>query len=239
MVADSVHIKGSLFRRLPNPCADAPPRGLNFALCLKAFGEQLKTQTSDEPLTGQLKSAFEDIKDGQTLKEMISAFMDATERLREENSETVYAPDINRDSLKETAQNQHRDALLRLMDALHATSKSVDRRLKLDHSKELSKVIILHFRSLFKRSEEFERSVNEANSREEWMIEFYFVHLRPVDKNVADWEPTGMTEKQRNAIWLALMFKMFSWLFLHDFNPVDRMKERTEFQNSRLPIYIG
>jgi hypothetical protein len=32
---------------------------------------------------------------------------------------------------------------------------------------------------------------------------------------------------------------MWSWLFLHDFNPEDRMIERSEFKDNRLPVYIG
>ncbi len=29
-------------------------------------------------------------------------------------------------------------------------------------------------------------------------------------------------EMQRSAVWLALVFRMFAWLFLHTFNPLDR-----------------
>ena len=98
--------------------------------------------------------------------------------------------------------------------------------------------------------------------REKFLVDFYFDKIHSVisqaptessnyelirDSGHSQFSTTSDTatlagtrfSNERSAVWLALMFRMLSWFFLHDFNPEDRMIERTEFKNNRLPVYIG
>jgi len=95
-----------------------------------------------------------------------------------------------------------------------------------------------------------------ANDRlESEFMTFYFENVLP---GVLGWEPpflstTGTVvdtatrpagnitaaEIHMSTVWLSLVFRMLAWLFLHEFNPLDRMIERTEYMYNRLPVYIG
>jgi hypothetical protein len=45
-------------------------------------------------------------------------------------------------------------------------------------------------------------------------------------------------EKELNAIWCTLVFRMICWLLLHDFDKEDVQKPKSELLGSRLPVYI-
>ena len=266
MVAKSVHIPGSRFRRLPNPCGDTPPYNLNAAAYLSAFAGGLKDcpDLGDHVLTQEIKNSFEhgrldglmslDPAGGRTLEQLVNHFLAANRSLEDERAERFFAPVGERDSRKKLAESRYNDALIHLMDALHAAVKCVDQRLMhRDLREEVPKVLASHFATLFEQQKALSKEPPLGPSTEENIVKFYFDSVRwPVVRDsrysasstastMKDemTEPESPFEVRRNAIWLALMFKMWSWLFLHEFNPVDKMIERSEFQNSRLPVYIG
>jgi hypothetical protein len=57
--------------------------------------------------------------------------------------------------------------------------------------------------------------------------------------NLRSADPLTAAEMKSSAVWLALTFKMWAWLVLHEFNPLDRVIERSKYQNSRLAVYIS
>jgi hypothetical protein len=70
--------------------------------------------------------------------------------------------------------------------------------------------------------------------RKEWhWMSLYFWEIRPVVIN-------GTTKrKQRNTLWVTLMFRMLCWFLLHDFDPRDVKIVQSTLKGSRIPIYIG
>jgi hypothetical protein len=268
MVAKSVHIPGSRFRRLPNPCRDAPPHQLNTAACLGAFATMLKEcpDLGTHVLTTELKSSFVlgrldgmlslDTKNGRTLEQLVNNYIAAHTNLEDEKAEKRYilADDDERAANKEKAEKMYNDALLHLLDALHFAVELVDQNLMHDETKEeMRDVITSHFAALADQQSELEDKLAESGSKEKILVAFYFNHIRPTVVSQptssaastasrgtnSSSEPSSDIVMRRSAIWLGLMFRTWSWLFLHTFNPLDRMIERTEFQNSRLPVYIG
>ncbi|KAH8880956.1 hypothetical protein GQ53DRAFT_812937 [Thozetella sp. PMI_491] len=267
MVGKSVHIPGSRFRRLPNPCSDAPPAGLNTAACLSAFAVMVKTSPDlgSHVLTQEIKNSFEhgrldgivslDPAEGRTLEQLINNYLSANGTLEDEKAERFFAPAGERDSRKKSAENRYNDALLHLLDALHTAVRAIDQRLKhQDVRDDVRKVVTLHFAEMFDRIDELKGKPGRGGSKERRLVAFHFDSVRPavarggaassaastastVTSGSAG--PLSPAEMQRSAVWLALMFRMWSWLFLHQFNPIDRMIERSKFQNSRLPVYIG
>lgn len=60
MVGKSVHLRGSRFRRLPNPCADAWTPGLDIAACLGEFAATIKdSDFGNHDLATEIKGLFQ------------------------------------------------------------------------------------------------------------------------------------------------------------------------------------
>lgn len=89
MLGKSVHIPGSRFRRLPNPCAEPWTPGLDIAACLSAFSITLKDlslQLGGNALTKEIQDLFENgringllLTQGQTLSQKIKVYMSAND----------------------------------------------------------------------------------------------------------------------------------------------------------------
>ena len=43
----------------------------------------------------------------------------------------------------------------------------------------------------------------------------------------------------RNTIWISLIFRMFCWLLLHDFDKADAKIVPSDLKGSRMPIFIS
>lgn len=274
MLAKSVHIPGSKFRRLPNPCADNWTPGLDIAACLSAFASNIKfcPNLGSHILTTEIQELFQHrrmdalvLTNGQTLVQKIIAYSDAVTRLADEKADKIYYPEDERQAMKDQAAQNYNTRLLDLLDSLHWAVERVDERLKdLVDKPEFRDVLALHFAAIFDQQPALNAELANAtrdNLKERILVNFYFNNIYPAAiKGLAEEDsgeqaadavtlhsttssdevtlsPTITGEK--GAIWLGLMFRMWSWLFLHDFNPEDRMIERTEFKNNRLPVYIG
>ena len=273
MLAKSVHIPGSRFRRLPNPCADAWSPGLDMAACLGTFASSIKGRTSlgSHVLTTELHELFQHgrmdamvLTNGQTLAQKIKAYSDASTRLADEKSGKRYYPGDEGQAMKDQAAQDYNTRLLDLLDALHWAVERVDERLNdLVDKPEFSEVVALHLIAILDSQSTLNSELRKAtaeNPKERILINFYLNHIYPAAVAGSAEEVSGTQRagtgtshsatdsdatlspavpEERSAIWLGLMFRMWSWLFLHDFNPEDTMIERSEFKNNRLPVYIG
>ena len=278
MTAKSVHIPGSKFRRLPNPCKDNWNPGLDAAACLAAFACKLKDCPSlgNHILTEELQELFQhrpvdalvlNNPQTQTLLQKIKAYSDAATRLADEKADKhYYAQEEDRQANKDRAAQQHNTRLLVLLDSLHLAVEMVDERLKdLVAKPQFGEVLALHLAAVLDQQNTLNLELANAtgdNPKEKILINFYLNNIFPAavkepveavsgtqtpdstmsqsaGSDEATLSPATTTTEERSAIWLGLMFKMWSWLFLHDFNPEDKMIERSEFKNNRLPIYIG
>jgi hypothetical protein len=266
MVAKSAHIPGSRFTRLPNPCADTPPHQLNTAACLNEFAARIKAcpDLGDHMLTEEIKSFIQrgrfdgmilgqldgmislDTKTRRTLEQLVDNYIMAHTKLENEKAGKNFTPadPESQATMKEEAEKARNDAFVYLLDSLHKAVDLVDQNLMHKETQdEIRDVISKHFDTMADKHSELEEKLGQDGSKEKNLVAFYFDEIRPtvvrVDTGSASTEPLTETEMKRSAIWLGLMFRMWSWLFLHTFNPLDRMIERTEFQNNRLPVYIG
>jgi len=274
MLARSVHIPGSRFRRLPNPCADTWYPGLDIAACLAAFASNLKDCSSlgDHKLTTELQELFQHgrmdalhFDNGQTLVQKITKYSEATTSLADEKAGHYYYPqEDERQSMEEKATREYNTRLLDLLDSLHWAVERVDERLEdMVHTPVFGEVIALHLAAVLDQQEALNMELantTRENSKEKILMNFYFNKIFPAAVKASPQESGNQTPESasshsgidsdgttlspalvqdRSAIWLGLMFKLWSWLFLHDFNPEDKMIERSDFMNNRLPIYIG
>ncbi len=255
MVANSVHIKGSKFRRWPNPCGDTIPHSLDFIAGLTLFTARIKADPGTDDLTSDLKNLLGHGKsnstpladDKRTLQELIEEYNTAHTDVARKG----YALP------EEIAQRKKRleKANVDLLDGLHETSKTVDKLLTPPHMmEEVHQVLTLHFTTMLSNRKALSDKLAQGALKEQILEEFYFTHVRPV---VLRQDPTNsaspaastsssgeikaaeMAEIRKGAVWLALMFKLWSWFVLHDFNHTDTMIERTEYQDNRLAVYIG
>jgi len=160
------------------------------------------------------------------------------------------------------AQKMYDAALIELLDSLHEAVEAVDTRLETQLN-DVREVIALHFATILDNRILLEQQLaaeTKDNTREQILIKFYFDTVYPVVTQAPDDESSSTqatdaasihstasnaptlspaVAEERRAVWLALMFRMWSWLFLHEFSPEDKMIERSEFYDSRLPVYIG
>lgn len=163
----------------------------------------------------------------------------------------------------QAAQQMYDTVLIDLLDSLDDAVQVVDYKLE-DLMDEVREVLSSHFATMLDKRQLLEEELakeTKVNTKEQILVKFYFEKIYPaitqapaedVSKhatNPGSTHSTGssnaatlspVTSDKRSAVWLALNFKMWSWFFLHDFNFEDKMiNERSEFKNSRLPVYIG
>jgi hypothetical protein len=205
------------------------------------------------------------LTNGQTLVQKIKAYSNATTRLLDEKADRHYYPEEERQAMKDRAAQDYNIRLLDLLDALHWAVERVDERLKdLVGNPQFDEVVALHLAAVLDQQHALNLELANATGdspKESILINFYLNSIYPTavtglvekgsDEQTVDSATTHSATsgdeatlsptitEERSAIWLGLMFRMWSWLFLHDFNPEDRMIERSEFKNNRLPVYIG
>ena len=166
--------------------------------------------------------------------------------------------------MKDRPAQDYTTRLLDLLDSLHWAVDRVDERLKdLVDNPQFDEVVALHFVAVLDQQPALNVELANAgdNQKERILINFYFNNIYPAavtgsaenvngeqtSDSATTHSATGSDEatlsppatEERSAIWLGLMFRMWACLFLYDFNSEDKMIERSEFKNNRLPVYIG
>ena len=183
------------------------------------------------------------------------------------DSHLHYPKEEDRQLEKDQAAQEYNDRLLILLDSLHLAVELIDERLnELVGKPQFREVLASHLAAVLDQQSALNDELDNAsgdNEKERTLINFYVRVIFPAavkeppvtasgtqtpDSMRSQSEsggdevtlsPSTPASEERSAIWLGLMFKMWSWLFLHDFNPEDKMIERSEFIDNRLPIYIG
>lgn len=275
MVAKSVHLPGSRFRRLPNPCAAAWTPQLNIASCLRNFSDLLENNTTlgDDELTKELQGLFKKgrmytfILKGSTMDQKISAYDRDTSAYTKAKTNTSWAHAPNNDGQKheEYTRERYTNTYLDMLDSLHDALEVIDNKLQEDLLEDVREVLTSHFTATLNQQSELEKELANAtldNPKEKILMNFYFEKIHPQvaremteelnDRTAVSLPPTtvsgsdasticstSLVADRRSAVWLALMFRLWSWLFLHDFNSADRMIERSDFKDNRLPVYLS
>ena len=79
-------------------------------------------------------------------------------------------------------------------------------------------------------------------NKEDSLLNEYFHEIRPSVIGNLDTNKKPLTKdqkEQRNIIWISLVFRMFCWLLLHDFDKSDVKMVPSDLKGSRMPVYIG
>lgn len=282
MLARPLHIRGSRFRRLPNPCADAWTPGLNMAACLNEFAESIEANAASlgqHGLTSSVRTLFQNGKidswttpNQRTLIRTIKIYFDAVKRLADAQTQKFYplteTPMLDpRQAELEQATSNYEIALVEMLDSLHEAILEIDLQLEdLLVTSDVRGVVASHFTAVLDQQDALKTYLTNAvgeNAKETALVKFYFKNIHaavatePAEENrtrttadsasstsasTAASDAVTLSPKfsdERSAIWLGLTFRMWAWLFLHDFNPEDRMIERSELKNNRLPVYIS
>lgn len=192
----------------------------------------------------------------QSLTQKIKAYSDASARLADVKAHKRYHP--NPFEEEKQAAHVYDAQFLDLLDAIHWTIERGDETLHdLAENSEFREVVASHLTAVIDQQHELNKQMAKAtreNQKESILMKFYFNDILPVvAKGLVEVSPTDLAStppatgggeaipgsEERTASWLGLMFRMWSWLFLHDFNPKDRMIERGEYMDNRHTVYIG
>lgn len=140
MVAKSVHLSGSRFRRIPTPCAANWTPGLDFVSCLSYFATAIENSTTlgSHVLAEEIRSVFQDrhldalvLSKGQTLTEKLTSYSSAKATLTAKQTGRTYWPLDERLQIQE-AKDRFDNEFLDLLDSLHWVIERIDERLKDD-----------------------------------------------------------------------------------------------------------
>ncbi len=179
MVAKSVHIRGSKFRRIPNPCGDAPPVDLNIVAYLSAFATMLQDLSSvgTDRLATEVKNCLQHGRlDGVSvlphttcpLEQLITIHAAAESNYENEKNERFYCPAGEREARKESARDAYEDALRNLLDALHNVITYIDHRFsQTDMAEEVRSVVTVHLATILDTRRELRELMGGTGSKEE------------------------------------------------------------------------
>jgi hypothetical protein len=222
----------------------------------------------DHQLVQELRELFTNPRlDKIDLDKRIQTYL-RTEKELNDARNWGYNSAAEQEAFQQQAEERYDTAHRELLDSLHDHIFSINNKLE-DMLRDVEAVLTCHFTATSQPEarQQLQENLSCAtldHTKEEILINFYFDRvlpevtqglpvssagtpqrsslLRPPSISVTDSDASTLANPisdTRSAIWLALMFKMCSWLFLHDFNPEDRMIERSESMNNRLPVYIG
>lgn len=216
MLGEALRLSGSNFRRLPNPTSDhwrkkAGPEAWKITRLMENFQANLQ-QLILAKKDGATDQATNIVNDWKTIRSL----GDTDEAsLKLESREAIHKL---LDKMSNFLVNQPQAEVLSVLTA--HISKMVD--ILEDQKAPLNSVVLLQ--------------------KEKELLKTYFDDVRPVVVADKDNEGRHRSKDQvelRDNIWLSLMFRMFCWLLLHDFDPGDVNIVPSDLKGSRMPIFIG
>lgn len=219
MVAKPFRIRGSNFRKLPNPCEDKWRPGVDMLACLRAFKVKFDSYYNDLGL----------MRRGSLLFLIRSQFAD------DRFSDQVMIGNLDLD-VREAAHT-----------ALDETADQLSSKHIRFHV--LRSVLAAHIGAMLSFSDVLEQSLLDEDrfgTKEERLMRVYFDKMMPQATRYTTAGATGVApmltdvqQDERSAIWLCLLLRMWCWFLLHDFDPSDRLSVPSQFMGSRMPVFIG
>jgi hypothetical protein len=211
MVTDTIRLRNSNLRMIPNPTADLwvgdasvifwPDEMRQYQVGLKELVEREPQAADHEMLRtitdhwGRMLPVW--IKNVDLdMREMVhNAIDDVTDQLSDEKTFSS-------------------------IDAIHIVEKHIG--IVLDKDEDLQKAVNVR---------------NEVGALRGNLMKYYFSTVLP--KIMGDRTATPDARNQRMVIWLGLMFRMICWFLLHDFDKQDVNRMDSVLKGSRLPVFIG
>ena len=211
MLATPIRIRGSNFKRIPNPTRDYYTTAFSKVTLMEEFQTKLHSLVTEKSInpSSETDSIFEhwskiliywrkdESKFDVDLREALHDALDAsTIHLLSYDSKVIIR-----------VMASHLNAVIQSLDELEP------KLIELDAKKE--EIFVDHYFTTIRRDVLKNRRPSEAP------------HL---GKSVND---------EKIAIWITLIFRMLYWLLLHDFDRVDLKIVPSDLKGSRMPVYIG
>jgi hypothetical protein len=209
MLAKPVRIRGSSLKMLPNPTDEKWPGDSSLIDWSRGMSLFQTHITALEASTAGIH-------------ELISAISDQWKKIEESWQD---ASNINR---REVIHNglEMSDNYFGLKNKITITNQ------------EITNIVVSHLSSVIKHSQEIQDAVvaQDDKSTDEFM-RIYFDDILP--EVVSDVSLSAEDKKNREAIWVCLMFRMICWFLLHDFHKMDINIVPSELMGSRMPVFIN
>lgn len=118
-------------------------------------------------------------------------------------------------------------------EAIHDTIDSTTEYLLSLTQQEVLSVLVAHITKVVEILDDPNSPLNTIvlANKEDSLLNEYFNVVRP--------SVVGSKGESRNTIWISLVFRMFCWLLLHDFDRADVNIVPSDLKGSRMPVYIG
>jgi hypothetical protein len=211
MLATPIRIRGSNFKRIPNPTRDYYTPTFSKIILMEEFQAKLRSLVVAKSInpSPEIDSIFEHWSEIQIhrredeaqididLREALHNALDAsTARLLSYDSKTI---------IRVVA--SHLNAVIQSLNELEPKLS------ELDAKKE--EIFVDHYFTVIRRDVLKNRRPSEAPH---------------IGKSIND---------EKTSIWITLLFRMLYWLLLHDFDRVDLKIVPLDLRGSRMPVYIG
>lgn len=104
---------------------------------------------------------------------------------------------------------------------------------------EIIGVVRDHIAAVLEASADIEEKLTVLGVNASYVfIKYYFDEIRPKVVN-GHANATIIEKRQREAIWVALVYRMICWFLLHDFDKADINIVPSVLKGSRMPVFIG
>jgi hypothetical protein len=211
MLATPIRIRGSNFKRIPNPTRDYYTTAFSKVTLMEEFQIKLRSLVVAKSInpSPEIDSIFEHWSKIQIYwrQDESKVDIDLREALHDalDASTTCLLSYDSKVIIRVVA--SHLNAVIQSLDELEPKLS------ELDAKKE--EIFVDHYFTAIRRDVLKNRRPSEAPH---------------VGKSIND---------EKIAIWITLLFRMLYWLLLHDFDRVDLKIVPSDLKGSRMPVYIG
>lgn len=231
MLGTTFRLRNSGFRRIPNPTKDAWPQEYLFPLVLlDAFANNMdsfrsREQLFDRPELATISQECQKILHAAN-PSLMSIDLDVLEAVHDAIDDATEMLSFWTDSAILFVVGEH---VTHVINSLH------DLRSELHSWRKLKKVVL----------------PSKAGMSERRMIMLYLETILPKVQDISSKSgrkirraklDSGVQippDRDGTVLWCILLFRMISWLTLHDFDPEDIQMIPPSLRHSRVPVYIG
>jgi hypothetical protein len=211
MLAAPVRLRGSNFKRVPNPTPDYYIANFNKKALVEEFQAKLCRTTGPDT-----------INRSEQIDGILTAWSDIKQYWHNDGDEIRFDIDL-------------RESLHDALDASTAYLLSQESKLVIRVLAAHLNAVISTLDTLEPQLNELDAKKEEA------FIDHYFSVIKPVVlRSRRKSEVPGKGEKdERGSIWMTLVWRGLCWMLLHDFDKVDKKVVPSDLKGSRMPVFIG
>lgn len=211
MLAASIRIRGSNFKRIPNPTRDHYSTAFSKVILLEEFQAKLRSLVITKSInpSPEIDSIFDHWSKIQTFwrDDEANFDIDVREALHDAlDASTAFLTKYDSKVIIRVL-SSHLNAVIQSLDELEPRLNDLDAKQE--------EIFVEHYFDAIRPIVIKNRRRSEAPS---------------VGKAVND---------ERNSVWITLVFRMLYWLLLHDFDKGDLKIVPLDLMGSRMPVYIG